>query len=211
VRSMGWANRLTLLRGVLALVLWAILGLIGHGRVQVERLWWWLAFAVFLAAAATDGLDGWIARRLGEVSVFGRIADPLVDKILILGSLLFLIGVPDVAPDVLPPWTAAVILFRELIVTGLRSEVETLGGNFQAALAGKAKMVLQCVAVGSVLLHQADFWFLRAPFPSFSGQASPGAIGWPYVFCVIAALMSAYSGIDYVRRAVRALRTNARA
>jgi CDP-diacylglycerol--glycerol-3-phosphate 3-phosphatidyltransferase len=207
---MGWANRLTLLRGVLALVLWAILGLIGHERVQGTGIWW-VAFTVFLVAAATDGLDGWIARRLGEVSAFGRIADPLVDKILILGSLLFLIGVPEVAPDVLPPWTAAVILFRELIVTGLRSEVERVGVNFQAAAAGKAKMVLQCVAVGSVLLYMADFWFLRAPFPRLTGHAAPGAIGWPYVFCVLAALVSAYSGIDYVRRAVAALRANPRA
>jgi CDP-diacylglycerol--glycerol-3-phosphate 3-phosphatidyltransferase len=208
---MGWANRLTLLRGVLALVLWAILGLIGHERVHQEGAWWWLAFAVFFVAAATDGLDGWIARRLGEVSTFGRIADPLVDKILILGSLLFLIGVPEVAPDVLPPWTAAVILFRELIVTGLRSEVERVGVNFQAATAGKAKMVLQCVAVGSVLLYMADFWFLRAPFPKFHGVAPPGTVAWPYVFCVIAAVVSAYSGIDYVRRAISALRANARA
>jgi CDP-diacylglycerol--glycerol-3-phosphate 3-phosphatidyltransferase len=205
---MGWANRLTLLRGVLALVLWAILGLVGHERAGGEGVWW-VAFAVFVVAAGTDGLDGWIARRLGEESVFGRIADPLVDKILILGSLLFLIGVPGIAPTVLPPWTAAVILFRELIVTALRSAVEGGGGNFQAAMAGKAKMVVQCVAVGSVLLYMADFWFLRAPFPRFSGDAGPGAVRWPYVFCVLAALVTAVSAIDYVRRALRALRSGA--
>jgi CDP-diacylglycerol--glycerol-3-phosphate 3-phosphatidyltransferase len=203
---MGWANRLTLLRGVLALGLWAILGLIGHERVEKDEFWWWLAFVVFIAAAATDGLDGWIARRLGEVSVFGRIADPLVDKILILGSLLFLIGVPGVAPDVLPPWTASVILFRELIVTALRSEVEGAGGNFQAAIAGKAKMVMQCVAVGGVLLYMAGVPFLRAPFPALSGVAEPGSVPWPYVLCVSAALVTAWSAVDYVGRAVRALR-----
>lgn len=203
--GMGWANRLTIARGILALVLWGVLGLIGHGWVSDTIAAWWVAFAVFVVAAATDGLDGWIARRAGDVSVFGRIADPLVDKILILGSLLFLIGIPGV-PALLPPWTAAVILFRELLVTSLRAAVEARGINFQAATSGKVKMVAQCVAVGAVMLHKAGVEFLKPAVPALAGPAAlPSEWNWPYLFCVIAATITAISGLDYTRRALKAL------
>ncbi len=203
---MGWANRLTVARGVLALILWGVLGLIGHGWVSRTEGAWWAAFIVFVVAALTDGLDGWIARRSGDVSPFGRVADPLVDKILILGSLLFLIGIQGV-PRLLPPWTAAVILFRELLVTALRSAVEAKGGDFSAARSGKAKMLVQCVAVGSVMLHEAGVPFLRPAFPALSGpDAGAHDITWPHVLCVLAAVVTAVSGVDYAKRAWKALK-----
>jgi hypothetical protein len=72
-------------------------------------------------------------------------------------------------------------------------------------------MVVQCVAVGAVMLNRAGVPFLRTPFPALTGpEASPTEITWPYVLCVVAAVVTAWSGIDYARRARAALRPGAR-
>ena len=202
---MGWANRLTIARGVLAIVLWGVLHTIAIGYHEVTSLWW-IAFWIFVVAAATDSLDGYIARKLNEVSVFGRIADPLVDKLLILGSLLFLLGIPGV-PPFLPPWTAAVILGRELLITALRGSIEARGKNFQAGVWGKAKMAVQCIAVGAVMLAGAGVPFVRARL--FDVPVPPAGfreVTLCWLLCVLAALITILSGIEYVKRALPLLR-----
>jgi CDP-diacylglycerol--glycerol-3-phosphate 3-phosphatidyltransferase len=201
---MGWANRLTIARGGLAVALWVLLGVVAAGREDHPELWW-TAFGLFVVAAGTDSLDGFIARRRNEVSVFGRIADPFVDKMLILGSLCFLLAIPGV-PAIFPPWVAVVVVTRELLVTALRGMVEGAGKNFQAGVWGKSKMVLQCFAVGGVLLHGAGVAWLRAPFPAFSGTAAPDDVAWPWVVSVIAGVATAASGVEYTVRAVAAMR-----
>jgi CDP-diacylglycerol--glycerol-3-phosphate 3-phosphatidyltransferase len=201
---MGWANRLTIARGGLAVALWVLLGMVAAGREDHAELWW-TAFALFVTAAGTDSLDGWIARRRNEVSVFGRIADPFVDKMLILGSLCFLLAIPGV-PAIFPPWVAVVIVTRELLVTALRGMVEGSGKNFQAGVWGKSKMLLQCLAVGAVLLHGAGIEWLRAPFPDLTGTPAPGDVTWPWVVSVIAGVATAASGVEYTVRAVAAMR-----
>src|SRR5687768_8895115 len=133
---MGLANRITVARGAMAIFLWAILHAVDL-RHQPGDVLWWVAFVVFVVAAGTDSLDGYVARKRGEVSVFGRIADPFVDKLLILGSMIFLLGLPHMA-WIVPPWTVAVVLARELLVTALRGAIEGAGGNFQAGVWGKA-------------------------------------------------------------------------
>jgi CDP-diacylglycerol--glycerol-3-phosphate 3-phosphatidyltransferase len=200
----GWANRLTIARGGLAVALWVVLGVVAAGRADHTELWW-TAFLLFLVAAGTDSLDGWIARRRNEVSVFGRIADPFVDKLLILGSLCFLLAIPGV-PALLPPWVAVVIVTREMLVTALRGAVEGSGRNFQAGPWGKLKMALQCVAVGAVLLHGAGLAWMRAPFPQLSGTMSPGDLSWPWILSVAAGIVTAASGVEYTVRAVAVLR-----
>lgn len=207
---MGLANRITLGRGVLALVLWSVLHAIQRGDPSAPGLWW-LAFALFVAAAATDSLDGFVARRRGEVSALGRVADPLVDKLLILGSAVFLLGIPGV-PDRFPPWTAAVILLREMVVTALRAQVEAAGGNFQAGPWGKAKMVVQCFAIGGVLLAGAGVGFTRARLADpFGPAAAAGEATIPWLVCVVAAGVTAASGVEYGWRAYGALRKGPRA
>ncbi len=201
-QGMGWANRLTVGRGLLSLVLWGVLHGIGHAHGPATGLWW-AAFAIFVITAATDSLDGYIARARGEVSVFGRIADPFVDKLLILGSCVFLLGIPGVA-DLLPPWAVAVILARELLVTALRASVEGAGGNFQAGIWGKCKMALQCIALGAVLLHGAGVGFVRTPLGDFGG--GPDAFTLTHGLVLVAALATVASGVEYVVRAVAALR-----
>jgi CDP-diacylglycerol--glycerol-3-phosphate 3-phosphatidyltransferase len=203
---MGWANRITVARGALAIVLWALLHAIDVWQLGPSA--WWSAFALFVVTAATDSLDGYVARRRGEVSAFGRIADPFVDKLLILGSMIFLIGIPTI-PAVLPPWTVAVVLARELLVTALRGAIEGRGGNFQAGPWGKAKMLVQCIAIGAVLLHGAGLAFVRTSLASlsFTGpDVAPGEWCLARAISVLSALVTMASGVEYWVRAAPLLR-----
>jgi CDP-diacylglycerol--glycerol-3-phosphate 3-phosphatidyltransferase len=204
---MGLANRITVTRGAMSIALWSLLHVIDLRREPPGGLWW-AAFALFVVTAATDSLDGYIARRRNEVSVFGRIADPFVDKLLVLGSMIFLIGLPGMA-WVVPPWTVAVVLARELLVTALRGAVEGAGGNFQAGPWGKAKMTAQCIAIGAALLHGAGVAFVRCPLAAFSfagDDAVPPQWCLARLIAVLSAVMTAASGVEYALRALRALR-----
>lgn len=151
-----WPNRITALRFVGALALFVILGWLGD-HDPPERGPVRLAFWLFIVTAATDVLDGWLARRGNTITAFGRIADPFVDKVLVLGAMVFLAVMPW-SKNLLPAWVVVVVLSREFLVTGIRGYVESLGGQFPADWFGKVKMVCQCVAVGIVLgLHAFDW------------------------------------------------------
>jgi CDP-diacylglycerol--glycerol-3-phosphate 3-phosphatidyltransferase len=110
----------------------------------------WLAFALFLLAAVTDFVDGFLARRLHQVTVFGRIADPFTDKILICGTMILLLRFADLRA-VMPDWVVVVVVARELLVTAIRGLAEALGRAFPADGLGKWKMVAQCVCVSALL------------------------------------------------------------
>ena len=154
-----WPNRITALRFLGALALFAILALHGSEPVvesRVDRTLAQYAFWLFVATAASDVLDGWLARRGNQVTAFGRIADPFVDKVLVLGAMVFLAVMPW-SRKWFPAWIVVVILAREFLVTGIRGYVESLGSQFPADWFGKIKMVMQCLAVGVVLgLHAFD-------------------------------------------------------
>jgi len=155
-----WPNRITALRFLGALALFAILALLVDkaldGR-EANRFLLQSAFWLFLATAASDFLDGYLARRGNQITAFGRIADPFVDKVLIMGVMVFLAVLPW-TQRWFPAWIVVVILAREFLVTGLRGYVESLGSQFPADWFGKTKMVLQCTAVGMVLgIHAFDF------------------------------------------------------
>jgi phosphatidylglycerophosphate synthase len=92
-----------------------------------------LAFWLFIAIALSDVLDGWLARRGNLITAFGRIADPFVDKVLILGCMVYLAVLPW-SQRFFPAWVVVVILAREFLVTGIRGYVESLGGQFPADL-----------------------------------------------------------------------------
>ena len=155
-----WPNRITALRFLGALVLFWILAQDESRRTLglfVDRPWLRLAFWTFILVAVSDVLDGWLARRGNHVTAFGRIADPFVDKVLIMGVMVFLAVLPW-TQRWFPAWIVVVILAREFLVTGLRGYVESLGSQFPADWFGKIKMILQCSAVGVVLgIHAFDF------------------------------------------------------
>lgn len=118
--------------------------------IAMEQWAWGLG--VFCLAAFTDWLDGYLARKQGLCSPFGRNFDPLVDKVLVCGAFIFLLPVDKAE---LAAWMVTVVVARELVITGLRSFMENQGASFGADWLGKAKMVLQCAALVAILLSLA--------------------------------------------------------
>lgn len=108
-----------------------------------------LAAAIFGLASLTDWLDGHLARRRGQVTELGRMMDPLADKLLTSAALISLVQL-----DMAPAWMVAVIIGREMAVTGLRSLASARGAGFGASRLGKLKMVAQVVAILLLILGQ---------------------------------------------------------
>ena len=159
---MTLANRLTLLRVALAAAVF--------GAMMTESpRWHGVALVLFIAAIVTDWLDGWLARRTNSVSHFGKIADPIADKILVLGTLLALIRHKELG---IPVWAVFLMLMRELAIGGVRMIAAAQGKSFGAEGAGKIKTVVQCVAVLLMLaivvlrdMGRASSWLLAWPAP----------------------------------------------
>jgi len=107
----------------------------------------WLALAIFLAAAATDLLDGYLARRWKQVTTIGTLLDPIADKLLVSAALISLVEI-----HVLPAWMAILIIGREFAVSGLRAIAAAEGYTIRASDLGKTKMVSQVVAISCMLV-----------------------------------------------------------
>ena len=107
----------------------------------------WLALAIFLSAAATDLLDGYLARRWGQVTTIGTLLDPIADKLLISAALIALVQVRAV-----PAWMVILIVGREFAISGLRSIAAAEGYTIRASDLGKTKMVAQVGAISVALL-----------------------------------------------------------
>jgi CDP-diacylglycerol--glycerol-3-phosphate 3-phosphatidyltransferase len=187
-------NQLTSLRLLLAVILFGLI-------VWEQYL---TGLVLFIVAASTDWLDGYYARKYGQVTTLGRILDPFADKVIVCGTFIFLLTVPKMmaTPWGLRAWMVVVIVARELLVTALRSFVEDRGVDFSAKMSGKLKMVLQCVAAGAAIFYLS--------YPSAKPDGPPDAPPW-VTWTTIALIWSAvaltfYSGITYVQAAVRLLR-----
>lgn len=193
-----WPNRITALRFLGALGVFAILAVEGNREareVPFDRSWIHLAFWTFVIVAASDVLDGWLARRGNHVTAFGRIADPFVDKVLVMGTMVFLAVMPWSRPW-FPAWVVVVILAREFLVTAVRGYVESRGGTLPADWFGKIKMFAQCIAVGAVLgIHAFDF--------TPSVQAFWASVA--HVFVWLTLLTSVGSALAYLMRTRRYL------
>ncbi|MEI6723405.1 MAG: CDP-diacylglycerol--glycerol-3-phosphate 3-phosphatidyltransferase [Betaproteobacteria bacterium] len=113
----------------------------------------WAAFWLYVIAAATDSLDGWLARSRGQVTVAGAFLDPLADKLLVTGALLCLGEAAQVSA-----WIAMVIITREFAVTGLRLVAISENLVIPASRFGKAKTVSQNVAIAWVILQVGQQW-----------------------------------------------------
>jgi CDP-diacylglycerol--glycerol-3-phosphate 3-phosphatidyltransferase len=109
---------------------------------------WALGGLVFVIAAASDALDGYLARRLGLVTVVGKFLDPLADKLIVLSALVML-----VAKGRAPAWLVIILMGRELAVTGLRAIASQQGYVIAAGAGGKAKTALQLVGITFLLIH----------------------------------------------------------
>src|SRR5215469_14914130 len=106
-----------------------------------------LALAIFLVAAATDLLDGYLARRWGQITTVGTLLDPIADKLLISAALVALVEIHRV-----PAWMVILIIGREFAVSGLRSLAAAQGYTIKASELGKTKMMAQVVAISMIML-----------------------------------------------------------
>jgi CDP-diacylglycerol--glycerol-3-phosphate 3-phosphatidyltransferase len=166
VFPLNLANTLTLLR-ILAVPV-VVVALLGETPNGDE-----LAAAVFALAALTDGLDGYFARSRDAVTTFGKLMDPLADKLLIVAALVSLVSL-----DRLQAWVAMVIIAREIAVTGLRAIAAERGVVIAASWMGKLKTVLQIAAVIALI-------------------ATNPAPAWVDVLVYLAVAATLISGADY--------------
>lgn len=145
------------------------------------------ASILFVLASITDGLDGYLARKRGQITTIGMLLDPIADKILVTAALIELVAYN---PHVVKVWIVVVIIAREFLISGLRSIASTEGFTIQASDLGKLKTVVQIVSVVSAML--AHRWF----------QWQFGVLVIPVEWIAIAAiyftvLVSTISAIDY--------------
>jgi len=188
-------NQLSMLRLILSVVLFGFLA------------WecYVVAMVLFLIAALTDFVDGWYARKYEQVTQLGRILDPFADKTLICGTFIFLAAVPAMRADIwfgVQAWMVVVIVAREMLVTALRGFIEERGGDFSAKMAGKLKMVLQCVAAATAM------FYLTYPIdPGTRAVAAPERSRWLLgVSLWGTVLLTLYSGLMYVLIAIQAVK-----
>jgi CDP-diacylglycerol--glycerol-3-phosphate 3-phosphatidyltransferase len=183
-------NQLTTLRLLLSIGLFVLIEI--AFRLQAPG-YYLAAMVVFIIAAGTDWLDGYWARKYGQVTTLGRILDPFVDKVIICGAFIMLAAIPDSG---LRAWMAVVVVARELLVTALRGFLEGEGMDFSAAMSGKLKMVAQCVAAGWSLYRLS---YIDAQPPAWITTGLAIAV-WTAI------ALTVYSGVAYVIAAVRMLR-----
>ena len=180
---MNWANRLTISRLVMTVLFVAALN------------WNWpyartLALIIFILAGVTDFFDGEIARRYGEVTNFGKLMDPLVDKIMMAAAFISLVPL-----GAIPAWAATTVVARDFLITGLRLMASARGQVLPAERLGKHKTSWQIITVVFflVLLSARELaygeavagWWFRA-----WTQAGP-ALVW------ITVILTVYSGLRY--------------
>ena len=180
---MNLPNRITLARIFLVPVVMLFLLvrfdfgviIIGDFHITYSEI---IATVIFIIAASTDGLDGYIARKKKLVTNLGKFLDPLADKLLISAVLISLVEMQR-----LDAWVAILIISREFAVTGLRLVAVAEGQVIAASKWGKLKTVIQIVAVCALMINNFPFAFIGIPFASFAVWA--------------AVMITLFSGFDY--------------
>ncbi len=160
---------------------------IGEGPLWLR----WVALALFIAAGVTDFLDGYYARIWDQSSAFGRMLDPIADKLLVASCLLMLAADGTIAGWSL--WAAIVILCREILVSGLREYLAALRVSVPVTQLAKWKTTVQLVAIGFLIAGQAGEKIL------------PGTTIIGIVLLWISALVTLYTGYDYFRAGIHHL------
>lgn len=193
--SLNLPNLITISRLLLAFVLFSL----------IARQGWWLTSAVlFVFAASTDALDGYLARKYQQVTVLGRILDPFVDKIIVCGAFIFLLEHNHLRENDgavgsgVTAWMVIAIIGREMFVSSLRGILEKEGKDFSASFSGKAKMSLQCLAVTASLLSLSP----DLAWP----DAGPSIVQVRDALLWLSVVVTIWSGLIYIVRAATLLR-----
>jgi len=189
-------NILTLGRFVLTIIFLVMVLCLSSVDEEGKTRFLDIAFILFLIAGVTDILDGKLARKLNVTSKFGRMMDPLADKVLVCGSFICfaIIGEPKLFTlsgptlSMIHWFTAAVIILREVFVTIIRHRAEARGVNFAATKAGKMKMLLQSITIGTIVVKMA--------------HVPEAAWGNWFTAIVLTAtvIVTIYSGLNYAQR-----------
>ena len=183
---MNLPNSITMTRiAMIPLFLWILsphfLWQGAHGEQEIA------ASVLFVLASITDGLDGYLARKRGQITTMGMLLDPLADKIMVTAAFVELVAYN---PQVVKVWIVVVIVGREFLISGLRSIAASEGFTISASELGKLKTVVQIVAVVSAILaHRWDHWEI-------------GIIEIPVVWYAVAAIyfaavVAVISAVDY--------------
>jgi CDP-diacylglycerol--glycerol-3-phosphate 3-phosphatidyltransferase len=148
-----------------------------------------LATLLFALASITDWLDGYIARRMGIVTMFGKFLDPIADKLIVAAALIMIIPYGRA-----PAWMVLIILSREIIITGLRGIASTEGIVIAASNLGKFKTIFQIVAILCLLLNYNYYWFFGVKSQLL--YVNMHNAGMFYLW--IATILTIWSGVDYL-------------
>jgi CDP-diacylglycerol--glycerol-3-phosphate 3-phosphatidyltransferase len=184
---MNIPNLLSLSRLPLAVVLF----------VCIHHEAWFVGLVVFCVAGITDWADGFLARRWNQQTAVGRSLDPLTDKVLLNGAFIFFIPVLGAGVE---PWMVAVIVGRELLVTGLRGMVEATGAKFAADWFGKLKTILQFAVIIALLLLLSMRAFGWLPATWDAVEAIVRVLLWAMLVATVG------SGLQYCGKAWKVLR-----
>ncbi len=184
---MNLPNYITLSRiAAIPLIIWVLTTT--YFSAQQETLRVVLASSIFVLASITDGLDGYLARRRGQITTMGVLLDPLADKLMIAAAFITLV---QLIPSIVNVWVAVIVIGREFLISGLRSIAASEGFTIEASQLGKLKMVVQIVSVVSAILAlRWDSW------PLFGGIFLP--VRWIAIFAVwFMVAVSVISCVDY--------------
>ncbi|SCY11921.1 CDP-diacylglycerol--glycerol-3-phosphate 3-phosphatidyltransferase [Alkaliphilus peptidifermentans] len=170
---MNLANKLTILRILLVPVFMVfLLNRVPYG-VQI-------AAGIFIIAAITDTLDGYIARKKNQVTNFGKFMDPLADKLLVSAALISLVQLGK-----LSAWVVVIIIAREFTISILRAVAAAEGIVIAASWWGKAKTITQIIAIIAILINNFPFRYINFPFDT--------------IMIWVAVIFTVISGLDYIK------------
>ncbi len=168
---MNLANKITILRILLVpFFMFLLLAEFPYSNL--------LAAIVFILAASTDSVDGYIARKRNEVTSFGKFIDPLADKILVTSALIILVEMGKLSSVI-----AIIIITREFVITGFRMLAASEGVVIAASGWGKLKTILQIIAIVAIMLNNIPFEWIGFPFDKIT--------------LTLAVAVTIISGVDY--------------
>lgn len=189
---MNLANKLTIFRIILVPIMVIIPFLGINGEFLGVPIIWFIIDAIFIVASITDKLDGYIARKRNEITTFGKFADPLADKILVLAAMIMLVEAMK-----LPAWIPIIVVAREFIVSGYRLIAVEKGGKVIAAsFWGKLKTATQMIAIILAFIDINSFGAI------FTGNLQGFVFGLNLLttgLMIISTIATIFSGYDYLK------------
>lgn len=185
---MNIANKLTVSRIFLTLVFMGFLFL-------EEPLFKVLALATFILASWTDFLDGFLAKKRNEISLFGKFMDPIADKVLVIAAFLAFVEM-----KLIPAWIVLIIVFREFIITGLRLIALAKGEVIQAERIGKHKTISQMVSIYVILFFIIFKAYGASVFGFWNDSFEYLYKGIIFYVMVVTALLTLISGLSYLKQ-----------